>query len=494
MANDSWYNNLFDSGTNIWGAGGNGNTQKMIDAGLLEPDAKDKAQSQSLMRGLLGAGVSYISQPKNQNYGSAMPYIGKALGVGMEAAQKPFDNLATTASQNSKLNDMIAAKDKKAAVEKAKANLYYKIPGREQFSYNKDERLDVTDQDGNVTQVAPNMGQVNKSMGKTPDMEIFNPLALQDLAVKHPEAANEILENHKLQKEIETMGVAEGKETFRPATKEELEIYGAPSGQISMKTGKFSKTGSGPLVTNTNTVGGSEYDNVHEQLKANNKFLQTTWEGVHTRSADAAMVQRQTETAKALLQAAGDTGTGTNFFRSMDKVLQNLGFEGLEYTQAQIDSGDALTGVLNKLAIAQRPAASGVMTDNDFKVFQTMVGDFKNTKAANMFIQESMTLMARRKQEIMRKMMAYKSGQTSYYYKEDGSLGKRGKRAGELDDGLMALLDQESKVSLEQIRALNTKAINQFKGQDDELQGTGALSVEFGDEKNEDDTNEKGKF
>tara|TARA_B110000858_G_scaffold134254_1_gene152607 strand:+ start:609 stop:785 length:177 start_codon:yes stop_codon:yes gene_type:complete len=58
----------------------------------------------------------------------------------------------------------------------------------------------------------------------------------------------------------------------------------------------------------------------------------------------------------------------------------------------------------------------------------------------------------------------------------------------------MALLDQESKVSLEQIRALNTKAINQFKGQDDELQGTGALSVEFGDEKNEDDTNEKGKF
>ena len=106
MAKDAWYNDLFGSGTNIWGAGGNGNTQKMIDAGLLEPDAKDKAQSQSLMRGLLGAGVSYISQPKNQNYGSAMPYIGKALGVGMEAAQKPFDNLSTTASQNSKLNDI----------------------------------------------------------------------------------------------------------------------------------------------------------------------------------------------------------------------------------------------------------------------------------------------------------------------------------------------------------------------------------------------------
>ena len=483
---DEWYNNLFGTGTNIWGAGGNGNTQKMIDAGLLAPDAKSKAQSQSLMRGLLGAGVSYLSQPQNQNYGSITPYIGKALGAGMEAAQKPFDNLATTASQNSKLNDIIAAKTKKEAVEKAKANLYTTMPGQEITGWKRDERLDVTDQNGNITQVAPNMGQVNKSLGKTPDRKILNDKALSELAVEHPGAAKEILENHKLQKEIETMGVAEGKETFREATPSELEIYGAPHGQISNTTGKFHKTGDkGPLVTNTNTMGGKEYDNVHEQMVANNKFLQTTWEGVHNRSADAAMVERQTTTAKALLQAAGDTGTGTNFFRSMDKVLQNLGFDPLEYTQAQIDSGDALTGVLNKLAIAQRPAASGVMTDNDFKVFQTMVGDFKNTKAANMFIQESMSLMARRKQEIMKKMMAYKHGQTSYYYKEDGTLGKKGKRAGELDDGLMALLAQESKVSLEQIKALNTKAINAFKGQDDELQGTGALSVEFGDEDDE---------
>ena len=480
---DEWYNNLFGTGTNIWGAGGNGNTQKMIDAGLLAPDAKSKAQSQSLMRGLLGAGVSYLSQPQNQNYGSITPYIGKALGAGMEAAQKPFDNLATTASQNSKLNDMIKAKEQKEAVEKAKSNLYTTMPGQEVVGWNPDERLNVKDQNGNTTQVAPNMGQVNKSLGKTPDRKILNEKALSELAVEHPGAAKEILENHKLQKEIETMGAAESQETFRPATKEELEVYGAPNGQISMKTGKFHKTGDkGPLVTNTNTVGGSEYDNVHEQLKANNKFLQTTWEGVHNQSKEAANVDRQTATAKALLLQAGDTGLGTGFFRSMDKVLQNLGFDPLQYTQAQIDSGDALTGVLNKLAIAQRPAASGVMTDNDFKVFQTMVGAFTNTKAANLFIQDSMSLMARRKQEVMRKMMAYKHGQTSYYYKEDGTIGKKAKRAGELDDGLMALLDQESKISLEQIKALNQKAINAFNDQDDDLQGTGAKSVEFGDE------------
>ena len=33
---DEWYNNLFGTGTNIWGAGGNGNTDKMVKAGLLD--------------------------------------------------------------------------------------------------------------------------------------------------------------------------------------------------------------------------------------------------------------------------------------------------------------------------------------------------------------------------------------------------------------------------------------------------------------------------
>ena len=68
MANE-WYNDLFGSGANIFGAGGDGNTQQMIDLGLLAPDAKSKAQSQSLMRGLLGTAVGYAAQPKNQGYG-----------------------------------------------------------------------------------------------------------------------------------------------------------------------------------------------------------------------------------------------------------------------------------------------------------------------------------------------------------------------------------------------------------------------------------------
>ena len=116
MANE-WYNDLFGSGANIFGAGGNGNTQKMIDMGLLAPDARDKAQSQSLMRGLLGTAIGYAAQPKNQGYGSEIPYIAKGLQQGMKMAQQPFDQLGQSASQNMQLQKY---KDDKEAKENYK--------------------------------------------------------------------------------------------------------------------------------------------------------------------------------------------------------------------------------------------------------------------------------------------------------------------------------------------------------------------------------------
>ena len=113
MANE-WYNDLFGSGVNVFGAGGNGNTDQMIELGLLSPDAKSKTQSQSLMRGLLGTAVSYAAQPQNQNYGQgATPYIAKALQQGMTQAQQPFDNLSKTATQNMQLQKYKDAKESK---------------------------------------------------------------------------------------------------------------------------------------------------------------------------------------------------------------------------------------------------------------------------------------------------------------------------------------------------------------------------------------------
>ncbi len=114
-----WYNNILGTGANIFGAGANSNTDKLVELGLLAPDAKSKAQSQSLMRGLLGAGISYMAQPQDKGYGSAVPYIGKALQSGMAQAQQPFDNLSKDTLQNLQLQKYQAEIGKLNAEAKA---------------------------------------------------------------------------------------------------------------------------------------------------------------------------------------------------------------------------------------------------------------------------------------------------------------------------------------------------------------------------------------
>ena len=136
---------VFGSGMNIFGASAPTNTQRMIDAGLLKADAGEKAQSQSLMRGLLGAGVSYLAQPQNQNYGSVTPYIGKALQAGMEAAQKPFDNMYDKAKQNHAMNQIAEEKLAKENKSKFESGLFQNNANIKGLARQADPRLERTD-------------------------------------------------------------------------------------------------------------------------------------------------------------------------------------------------------------------------------------------------------------------------------------------------------------------------------------------------------------
>ena len=68
MNDEKWYNNVLGTGMNIFGGGVNANTQKLIDSGLLDTNAVEKAQNQSLTKGLLTTAISYMANPQNQNY------------------------------------------------------------------------------------------------------------------------------------------------------------------------------------------------------------------------------------------------------------------------------------------------------------------------------------------------------------------------------------------------------------------------------------------
>jgi hypothetical protein len=96
----AWYNDVFGSGANIFGASSNINTDKYEKLGLLDPNDVKKAQRASLTKGLLGSALGYLAQPQNQNYGSIVPYIAKGLGAGVKMAQQPYDNLTNKVEEN----------------------------------------------------------------------------------------------------------------------------------------------------------------------------------------------------------------------------------------------------------------------------------------------------------------------------------------------------------------------------------------------------------
>jgi len=101
------------SGTNIFGA----RTPTYLE-GLITPEQLKKAQQQSLFQGLLGTAVGYLAQPKNQNYGSAVPYLAKGYLQGMESAQTPFSNLEKDVLMKEKFAEISRERKQREALDK----------------------------------------------------------------------------------------------------------------------------------------------------------------------------------------------------------------------------------------------------------------------------------------------------------------------------------------------------------------------------------------
>lgn len=105
-------------GMNIFGAKPSATTQLLAKPtseggyGLLSQDMLQKAEMQSLGKGLLTTLASYLAQPKNQGYGSALPYLAGSYLQGMTAAQKPFEGLQESALTNLKLDELKKEKQK----------------------------------------------------------------------------------------------------------------------------------------------------------------------------------------------------------------------------------------------------------------------------------------------------------------------------------------------------------------------------------------------
>lgn len=112
----AWYDDILGSGANIFGAsppsylGGTPDATGQITGGLLTSDEMDKLKQKSLMQGLLSTGLTYLAQPKNQRYNSALPYLAKAGLAGVQSAQGVYDTATQDYMTKAKIEEMQAAK------------------------------------------------------------------------------------------------------------------------------------------------------------------------------------------------------------------------------------------------------------------------------------------------------------------------------------------------------------------------------------------------
>ena len=69
-----------------------GTPQSTMLGGLLGNEQMDKLRQQALTSGLINTAIGYLAQPKNQRFGSALPYVARALVAGQQGAQGVYDD------------------------------------------------------------------------------------------------------------------------------------------------------------------------------------------------------------------------------------------------------------------------------------------------------------------------------------------------------------------------------------------------------------------
>ena len=96
MANQPRINNLWNifEDMNAFGAGPGAKTRSLLDSNLITQDAIDKANRRSIGTGIVTGLASYLAQPKNKGYGSAVPYLAQSYLQANKAAQAPFQGIA----------------------------------------------------------------------------------------------------------------------------------------------------------------------------------------------------------------------------------------------------------------------------------------------------------------------------------------------------------------------------------------------------------------
>jgi len=118
----AWYDDILGTGSNIFGA--RPADYLVGKEGLLNQTEQQKLSQRALTSGLLGTAITYLAQPKNQRYGSALPYLGKAFLTGMGQSQGVYDQATQDWLTKQKVSDIQKATAKEANLKSLLSGLF----------------------------------------------------------------------------------------------------------------------------------------------------------------------------------------------------------------------------------------------------------------------------------------------------------------------------------------------------------------------------------
>lgn len=85
--------------------------------GLLGEEDLSKLQNKANTTGLINTALAFIAQPRNQRYGSALPYLGKALMAGQQSGQGVYENALKGFETQQKLAELKRLQEQRTAQE-----------------------------------------------------------------------------------------------------------------------------------------------------------------------------------------------------------------------------------------------------------------------------------------------------------------------------------------------------------------------------------------
>jgi hypothetical protein len=197
--------------------------------GLLGEQATEDLRKKALTTGLINAAIGYIAQPKTMRYGSALPYIGRALMAGQQGAQGVYEGAITDWERQQKIAEMKRQQQQRESFDVAAKNLYTTTPA--QFETVSTPGGYAPQQTGIMSdQVSPNYGMtrlpdVTSQRQIAPAKQELNQEALMQLALTGDPRAKTYVDTLVAMKDLNPAA----KPTGRLLTTEQAELEGLPT-------------------------------------------------------------------------------------------------------------------------------------------------------------------------------------------------------------------------------------------------------------------------